>query len=104
MFGVINLPFSFAYTNNQATANLPQPFNRFSLSPSYRWVTTHIGYGNMSFSPYTLSGHEFFGGGIELAPDNGFRFAALYGRFRKAVEPGSRRTTAGMWAAESIIQ
>jgi hypothetical protein len=89
MFGVINLPFSFAYTNNQATANLPQPFNRFSLSPSYRWITSHIGYGNMSFSPYTLSGHEFFGGGIELAPDNGFRFAALYGRFRKAVEPDS---------------
>lgn len=43
----------------------------------------------MSFSPYTLSGHEFFGGGVELKPDNGFRFAALYGRFRKAVQPDS---------------
>lgn len=89
LYGVVSLPFSFAYTNNQATANLPQPFNRFSLSPSYRWITTHVGYGNMTFSPYTLSGHEFFGGGVELKPDNGLRFAALYGRFRKAVRPDS---------------
>ncbi|MGQ1945730.1 hypothetical protein ACT3CD_01345 [Geofilum sp. OHC36d9] len=89
LFGVIQLPFSFAYTNNQATASLPQPFNRFSLSPSYRWITTHLGYGAMSFSPYTLSGHEFLGGGVELAPDNGFRFSALYGRFRKAVSVDS---------------
>jgi len=89
LFGVVNLPLSFAYTNNQVTANLPQPFNRFSLSPSYRWITTHMGYGSMTFSPYTLSGHEFFGGGVELKPENGFRFAALYGRFRKAVQPDS---------------
>ncbi len=89
LFGVVNLPVSFAYTNNQTTANLPQPFNRFALSPSYRWITTHMGYGSMSFSPYTLSGHEFFGGGVELKPENGFRFAALYGRFRKAVKPDS---------------
>lgn len=87
LFGVVNLPFAFAYTNNRVTANLPQPFNRFSLSPSYKWIKTHIGYGSMSFSPYTLAGHEFFGGGVELKPDNGLRFAALYGRLRNAVEP-----------------
>ncbi len=92
LWGVVNLPISFAYTNNQTTANLPQPFNRFSLSPSYKWVTAHIGYSSMEFSPYTLSGHEFFGGGIELAPQNGLRVAALYGRFNKATKPDTFNT------------
>lgn len=105
LFGVVNLPFSFAYTNNQISGNLPQPFNRFSLSPSYRWITTHMGYGSMSFSPYTLTGHEFFGGGVELKPENGFRFAAMHGRLRKAVprdslaiEPMYRRRGTGVLA------
>lgn len=89
LYGVVNLPFSFSYTNNQITGNLPQPFNRFSISPSYKWITTHMGYGSMFFSPYTLSGHEFFGGGVELKPDNGLRFAAMYGRLRKTVRPDS---------------
>jgi hypothetical protein len=87
LFGVVDMPFSFAYTNNKKTANLPQPFNRFSLSPSYRWITTHMGYSSMTFSPYTLAGHEFFGGGVELSPEGPLKFAAMYGRFSKAVGP-----------------
>lgn len=39
----------------------------------------------MYFSDYTLSGEVFLGGGIELNPGK-FRFAAMYGRFRKAIE------------------
>ncbi len=102
LFGVVSLPFSFAYTNNQATANLSQPFNRFSLSPSYKWVTTHIGYSSMSFSPYTLAGHEFFGGGLELTPNKSLKFAAMYGRLQKAAngdtlgsDPSYRRMGGG---------
>ena len=42
----------------------------------------------MSFSPYTLSGHEFLGGGVELTPDKiPFKFSAMYGRLQKATEP-----------------
>lgn len=85
VLGVVSVPMSFAYTNNQTTANLANPFNRFSLSPSYKWIQTHIGYSSMSFSPYTLAGHEFFGGGVELTPDDHFRVSAMYGRLRKAV-------------------
>lgn len=103
--GVVNLPFSFAYTNNQINSNLPQPFNRFSMSPSYKWLTTHIGYASMSFSPYTLAGHEFLGGGVELTPVKQFKFTALYGRFRKAsgmdtlgTEPAYRRMGGGFKA------
>jgi hypothetical protein len=102
LFGVVDLPFSFAYTNNQTTSHLPQPFNRFSLSPSYRWITTHMGYSSMNFSPYTLTGHEFFGGGIELSPEGPVKVAAMYGQFRRAVnadtlgrEPSYRRMGGG---------
>ena len=39
----------------------------------------------MNFSSYTLAGHVFTGGGIELAP-KGFYFGAMYGRLNKATE------------------
>lgn len=100
--GVVSLPFSFAYTNNEISSQSPQPFNRLSMSPSYKWITTHIGYAAMSFSPYTLAGHEFLGGGVELTPLDKWKFTALYGRFVKAVgvdtlgtEPSYRRMGGG---------
>jgi hypothetical protein len=87
LFGVVDLPISFSYTNNQSSSSLPQPFNRFSMAPSYKWIKTYMGYTSMSFSPYTLSGHEFLGGGIELTPESKFKFSAMYGQLNKAVEP-----------------
>ncbi|MCT4637304.1 MAG: hypothetical protein N4A72_06315 [Bacteroidales bacterium] len=87
LFGVVNLPFSFAFTNNKFTSNLPQPFNRFSISPSYKWVTTHIGYTSMNFSPYTLAGHDFLGGGVELSPGKSIKVSAMYGRLKRSVDP-----------------
>ncbi len=92
LFGVVNLPFSFAYTNNQVTSNLPQPFNRFSMSPSYKWITAHIGYTSMNFSSYTLAGHEFLGLGTELTPNESFKISAMYGRLLKAVSPDTSGT------------
>jgi hypothetical protein len=62
-----------------------QPFNQFSFSPQYKWVKTYIGYNSMTFSNYTLAGHVFFGGGVELSPGK-WKIAAMYGRLRKAVE------------------
>ncbi len=89
LFGVVSLPLSFAYSNSQVTTQTPHPFNRFTISPSYKWLTVHMGYSSMSFSPYTLSGHEFLGGGIDVAPTESFKVSALYGRFKKAVNPDS---------------
>lgn len=51
-----------------------------------------MGYASMSFSPYTLSGHEFFGGGIELTPKGRVKFAGMYGRLNKAVQPDTLGT------------
>jgi hypothetical protein len=85
LFGQINLPFSFSLTNSGSSYKLPSSPNRLSIHPSYKWITGHIGDVSMTFSPYTLNGQIFTGAGVELTPD-GWEFAALYGRFQKAVE------------------
>ncbi|GHT19918.1 hypothetical protein AGMMS4957_05310 [Bacteroidia bacterium] len=84
ILGVVNLPLSFAYTNQELSKSASLPFNRLSLAPSYKWAKVYAGYTSMQFSPYSLAGHELFGGGVELTPDNGFKISALYGRLQKA--------------------
>jgi hypothetical protein len=85
-FGEVSVPMSFAYSNQQLSSSVSLPFNRFSIAPSYKWVKLYAGYASMQFSPYTMGGHEIFGGGVELTPNNGFSFSAIYGRLRKAVD------------------
>lgn len=89
ILGVVNLPFSFSYTNNDLTHRTPQPFNQFSLTPSYKWIKAHIGYASINLSPYTLNGHRFLGGGLELTPTSKLKFSMLYGEFQRAVKPDS---------------
>lgn len=80
--GGISLPFS-AVLGNQGSS-FRQPFNQFGVSPTYKWATVHAGYRNVSFSPFTLAGHTFLGGGLELNPGK-LRLGAVYGRFNKAI-------------------
>jgi len=77
----MQIPVSFVIGKQQSS--FMQPFNQFGLSPTYKWITVHAGYRNLTFSPYTLAGHTFLGGGVELNPGK-FRFAAIYGQFNKA--------------------
>ncbi|HEY9048838.1 MAG TPA: hypothetical protein VIN08_23205 [Ohtaekwangia sp.] len=84
-----NCPLSFSVSNQNTS--FQQPFNQYSLHPTYKWITGHAGYTSMTFSPYTVNGHIFLGGGVDLAPEGKFKFSALYGRFLKAVEPDSTR-------------
>ena len=79
----ISMPFTFTYSDEQS--NFSQPFNRFGVSPYYKWVKLHLGYRNVKFSPYTLGGQTFLGAGIELTPGI-LRFGAIYGRFRESIE------------------
>jgi hypothetical protein len=81
LFGY-SAPLSFSYSN--ANKSFSQPFNQFSFAPSYKWVKTYIGYNSMTFSNYTLAGHVFLGGGVDLTPGK-WRISAMYGRLRKAV-------------------
>jgi hypothetical protein len=82
------LPFSFQIS--EQNRDFRQPFNQFGLSPQYKWLTMHAGYRALQFSKYTLGGHLFLGGGIELNPKK-FRFGFIYGRFNKAVQEDSAR-------------
>ncbi|MGG8496757.1 hypothetical protein ACQY1Q_10090 [Tenacibaculum sp. TC6] len=84
--GVYNIPLSFSYSNSKFQTNNPFSFNRFSLHPSYKWVTAHIGDVNMTFSPYTLSGHQFTGLGVDLSPKEKFKVSLMYGRLLKERE------------------
>lgn len=82
LYGLV-IPFSFNL--GPEARSFSQPFNRYGLSPHYKWAKLHLGYRSMHFNRYTLAGLQFFGAGIELEP-KGFRFAAFYGRFNKAVD------------------
>jgi hypothetical protein len=79
----VSLPFTFNYSNNQTSYT--QPFNIQSFNPTYKWAKGYAGITSMNFSQYTLANHIFTGGGIELSPKN-FKFAAMYGRLKKAAE------------------
>jgi hypothetical protein len=82
-----NVPLSFSLSNQNTS--FQQPFNQYSLHPTYKWITGHFGYASMTFSPYTLSGHIFNGAGVDLAPTEKLKISAMYGRLRKPVEPDS---------------
>ncbi len=80
--GGVSLPFSVVVGNQGASFR--QPFNQIGISPTYKWVTVHAGYRNITFSPFTLAGHTFLGGGVELTPGK-LRLGVVYGRFNQAV-------------------
>jgi hypothetical protein len=86
VLGLYNLPFSFSYSSQKFGYNKPVLSNRLSIHPSYKWVTGHIGDASMSFSPYTLSGHQFTGFGVDLTPQGKFKISAMYGRLVKDSE------------------
>ena len=83
VLGMIDVPFSASFSQQQAS--FAQPFNQYGISPKYKWITAHIGYRNMTFSDFTLAGHTFLGGGVELTPGK-WKIGAVAGRFRKAIE------------------
>lgn len=85
LFNLINTPFSFNFTNSGSNYTYPTLPNRFSLHPSYKWITLHIGDISMSFSPYTLNGHQFTGIGLDLTPGK-LKTSIMYGRLQRSVE------------------
>lgn len=84
----ITMPFSFYYTNDNASFSLPRI--SFNISPTYKGWTLHLGERSMPFSSYTFT-MPFNGVGLEYRASRGasFRFGAFYGTLKKAynVEP-----------------
>ena len=79
----LSVPLTFNFSNQQF--GFQQPFNQYGVSPTYKWITLHAGYTSMSFSPYTLSGHLFLGGGVELRPKGPWSVSAMAGRLQKPI-------------------
>ena len=80
----VSLPMSYTFSKNNS--DFSNPFYRLGASPEYKWAKAHIGYRSISFSKFTLGGHNFLGGGVELNPGL-LRFGAIYGRFGKKKLP-----------------
>lgn len=82
-----SMPLAFTYTNKgiQYSASSPLKFNRFKLSPHYKWVQLYLGSSSLNYSPYTLGGAQFRGAGVELTPSGAFSGGLMYGRFYDAV-------------------
>ncbi len=77
----VSLPMNFSISEQDRSVS--QPFNQFGISPHYKWITLHLGYQNVNFSPYTLAGYTMLGAGVELTPGK-FRFGFMYGRLNRA--------------------
>lgn len=81
----INIPVSINYSNRKFTYSQPFSFNFLTFRPSYKWASAEIGTCFMSFSPYSLSGHQFRGVGINLKP-NKWNVEMMYGQLLRANE------------------
>ena len=79
----ITMPFSFVFSEQQR--DFRQPFNRFGVSPYYKWIKVHLGYQNLNWSTYSLAGHTITGAGFELTPGK-FHIGFMTGRLLKAIE------------------
>jgi hypothetical protein len=85
IYGQIDIPLTVNLTNLGADLAYPSLPNRLSLHPSYKWIAAHIGDVAMTFSPYTLNGHQFTGGGLELTPGK-LKIGAMSGRLLRKVD------------------
>lgn len=94
----VSIPLNINLTNAGFSYNYqyPKPPSRLSFHPKYKWVQAHIGDFSMNFSPYTMSGFQMGGAGVDLQPKGGYKFSAFYARFQRAVPytPGNGNTLA----------
>jgi hypothetical protein len=81
-YGQFSVPIS-ASLNNRGT-QFANPFHRYGISPRYKWVKIHLGWRQMQFSKYTLSGTPFFGIGIEIDPGI-LRFSVMHGKLDRRI-------------------
>ena len=101
----ISMPFSLTWYNNNKKGSFSQPFNQFGISPTYKWLTLHLGYRNLTFSEFTLNGYTFLGAGLEARPGK-LRLGAVYGKFNQnstydlAMADSMPKLTRTGWAAK----
>jgi len=72
----LDVPVSITYRDQQGS--ISNPFNRYSINPTYKWASLHLGNISLQMNPYTLSGVNFKGAGLEVNPGK-LRFAVAAG-------------------------
>lgn len=86
LFNMIDVPLSMNISNANRGLTLPVTPTRFSIRPRYKFITAHIGDVNLSYSPYTLNGHQFTGLGVDISPEKGkFSYRVMYGKLQKGI-------------------
>ncbi len=81
---IYGMTFPFSMTVSEQDRRFAQPFNRYGVSPYYKWLTLHAGYRNVKFSDFTLGGVTMLGGGFEINPGK-LRLGAMAGQINRAV-------------------
>lgn len=82
---VINMPFSATFSSGSNTFSQPR-FAQVGISPKYKAITVHAGHRSMQFSPYTLGGIMFLGGGVEIdQKENYWQLKLMSGRLAKGI-------------------
>lgn len=76
-YGRFVIPMALSI-NNQGT-DFSNPFNRFGISPTYRWIKLHLGWRTMRFSKFSMQNTQFLGAGLELNPGL-LRLSAMKGK------------------------
>ncbi|HNW99345.1 MAG TPA: hypothetical protein PKK00_13125 [Bacteroidales bacterium] len=77
----ISIPLLAVVTNG--SIDFKNSFSQFGLSPKYKNLTIHAGYRQYTYSPSTVSGQTFFGGGFDYRPKK-LRLGFFIGRLHKA--------------------
>lgn len=88
----VQIPISFHFSNN--SRDFSHPFARFGMSPTYKNLQVHLGYRNMSFSPFTYSNLTFLGAGLEFNHKL-LRLAMFTGSLNQAYESGLEQIAPG---------
>ena len=81
---IYNVTVPIAFLVGELERDYRQSFDQVGITPTYKWIRIHLGYMNVTWSPFSLGGHTLFGAGIELTPAR-FRFGFLYGRLNRPV-------------------
>lgn len=79
ILGLFSVPLNLNYSNRKFNYSQPFSFNQFSLTPRYKWAAAYLGTSSLTFSPYTLNGHQFRGVGFELSP-NKWKISTMVGQ------------------------
>ena len=93
VFG-FDVPVSINYSNRVFSYSQPFTYNYVSVNPRYKWANATLGTTFMSFSPYTLNGHQFTGAGLTLTPKH-WNVRLMYGRLLQAQEANDSLKIAG---------